>query len=191
MYYTVYYTVLYCCFLRRYALHLSQNNKTKTMELWFQTLKSVKDVRSAGPRPRVKSQSLPVPAGVSGGGASDGTDWWDDVSHQAQRVAHVTAASMSIGATGEVRHIPRPRSSAKRLGDCMVPLLCRFIVFTKRNVSNRITEAFWPHGTVIVPHYCMNCSLLASSYGNRPYHAVTVLSSRSKSGGSPMDCAYS
>lgn len=38
-------------------------------------------------------------------GVDDSTDgdWWEDVSHQAQRVAHVTAASAFAAGGGEVR----------------------------------------------------------------------------------------
>lgn len=66
----------------------------------------MKEVRAGGTRGRGgKAQSLDGEgAGAgSGGGGVEGEDWWDDVSHQAQRVAHVTAASAFASGGGEVR----------------------------------------------------------------------------------------
>lgn len=58
-----------------------------------------------GTRPRANSDSAAPGAlgAVSGGGGASATDWWDEISHQAQRVAHVAAASMFAGENGEVR----------------------------------------------------------------------------------------
>lgn len=78
------------------------------MATWSATFRSVKDVRAAGTRGRAKSEGTGPsgnPRDASAGGA-EGADWWDDVSHQAQRVAHVAAASAFASGGGEVRTRP-------------------------------------------------------------------------------------
>lgn len=66
----------------------------------------MKDVRAVGTRPRPKPDATKGSPGSATGptaGGQEGADWWDDVSHQAQRVAHVAAASAYASGGGEVR----------------------------------------------------------------------------------------
>lgn len=76
------------------------------MNLWSSTFHSVKEVRAVGTSGRSKTaigglRADGRAAGPTAGGA-EGEDWWDDVSHQAQRVAHVAAASAFASGGGEV-----------------------------------------------------------------------------------------
>lgn len=83
------------------------------MKLWSDCFKSVKEVRPLGIRPRKSSEApsnrqnsgagAPPSAGNQDGNAGVGEDWWDEVSHQAQRVAHVAAASAFAAGGREVR----------------------------------------------------------------------------------------
>lgn len=73
------------------------------MAIWLATFRTVKDVRAAGTRVRAKSEGTGISGNAGGSGPGDGVDWWDDVSHQAQRVAHVAAASSFASGGGEVR----------------------------------------------------------------------------------------
>lgn len=80
------------------------------MNIWHNAFLSVKEVRAGGIRGRGSGQAADEEGtgarGGGGGGGVEGSgeDWWDDVSHQAQRVAHVTAASAFASGGGEVRH---------------------------------------------------------------------------------------
>lgn len=73
------------------------------MIVWQNAFQSVKEVRAAGGTRGRSSKSLDAERAGGGGGGAEGEDWWDDVSHQAQRVAHVTAASAFASGGGEVR----------------------------------------------------------------------------------------
>lgn len=73
------------------------------MNVWLNAFKSVKEVRSSGTLGLKATAEEGTEA--HGGGGVEGEDWWDDVSHQAQRVAHVTAASAFASGGGEVRSI--------------------------------------------------------------------------------------
>lgn len=75
------------------------------MHVWLIAFQSVAEVRAAGTRGTGDHSSH---ADGMGRGSADaggeGLGWWDDVSHQAQRVAHVTAASAFACGGGEVRY---------------------------------------------------------------------------------------
>ncbi|CAM9942981.1 unnamed protein product, partial [Ectocarpus sp. 6 AP-2014] len=74
----------------------------KLMHVWLIAFQSVAEVRAAGTRGSGNHSSH---ADGMGRGSADaggeGLGWWDDVSHQAQRVAHVTAASAFACGGGE------------------------------------------------------------------------------------------
>lgn len=75
------------------------------MNVWQNAFLSVKEVRAGGTRGlsgNGKSVDREGAGARGGGGGVEGEDWWDDVSHQAQRVAHVTAASAFASGGGEV-----------------------------------------------------------------------------------------
>lgn len=81
------------------------------MRLWSKCFASVKEIRAGGTHARSatdanRNGSRHAMAGAGGGAAGNGEgeegDWWDDVSHQAQRVAHVAAASAFAAGGGEV-----------------------------------------------------------------------------------------
>lgn len=74
------------------------------MSVWQRAFQSVKEVRAEGSFSGTRNLSGEDCAERGGAAAeTDGTDWWDDVSHQAQRVAHVAAASAFAAGGGEVR----------------------------------------------------------------------------------------
>lgn len=96
------------------------------MKTWYSCFTSVKEVRANGGRGRNVSECSAASRSASGilirgadpsvrpatggpreegplAGGHMGTDWWDEVSHQAQRVAHVAAASAFASGGGEVR----------------------------------------------------------------------------------------
>lgn len=81
------------------------------MKLWLACFNSVEEVRALGTRVRKVGDSPASRAGSGptntrtpqGVGEGAGEDWWDDVSHQAQRVAHVAAASAFASGGREVR----------------------------------------------------------------------------------------
>ena len=75
------------------------------MNLWQTAFQSVKEVRASGTRALGKSVDGEGARAGGGVGGVEGEDWWDDVSHQAQRVAHVTAASAFASGGGEVRTV--------------------------------------------------------------------------------------
>ncbi|CAM9786700.1 unnamed protein product, partial [Ectocarpus fasciculatus] len=74
----------------------------KLMNVWLIAFQSVAEVRAAGTRgPGDHSSHADGSRRESTDAGGEGLDWWDDVSHQAQRVAHVTAASAFASGGGE------------------------------------------------------------------------------------------
>ncbi|CAM9694572.1 unnamed protein product, partial [Ectocarpus sp. 12 AP-2014] len=74
----------------------------KLMHVWLIAFQSVAEVRAAGTRGTGEHSSHGDGMGRGSADAGgEGLGWWDDVSHQAQRVAHVTAASAFACGGGE------------------------------------------------------------------------------------------
>lgn len=82
------------------------STQQQLMNVWLIAFQSVAEVRAAGTRGPGEHSSHADGIrreSADAGGEGLGLDWWDDVSHQAQRVAHVTAASAFACGGGEVR----------------------------------------------------------------------------------------
>lgn len=107
------------------------------LALWQSAFQSVKEVRAGrGTRSRSgKSGGAEGAERVGEAAEANETDWWDDVSHQAQRVAHVTAASAFASGGGEVRSNTQVKTKPKTQGG--------------RNTTKWGLES--QHGTAVLP----------------------------------------
>ena len=92
------------------------------MNVWHTAFLSVKEVRAGGIRVHSSKAADEEAAGARGGGGGvEGEDWWDDVSHQAQRVAHVTAASAFASGGGEVTRASKTENRERHRVGFLLP----------------------------------------------------------------------
>lgn len=97
------------------------------MKTWFQCFRSVKEMRAGGVLPKNLADRTTALTNRSNGSGSNATggkedgDWWEDVSHQAQRVAHVAAAS-AFAAGEEVSVVMDVRGGAPGWGGIRIIL---------------------------------------------------------------------